>query len=244
MKKLFLSFLVSLSLFACKKEPVLTLETSYATLKSMETVLINASGFDNYQFSSEDEYIAAVSDKGVVTALRIGKTKIIVRAEDKVAYFNVDVNPKYNFFSEPLTEWGISRAQLISKLGNPDTSTSDGVGYMSNSTIAPASVYIFDSKGLVASSVLVDSDYSSQLGSFMAERYLLASVNSSEYTIYFINALTMLKASTIVGLKLYNINYWMAGYVRNDSYSKSGIFIENSGLLDKLNKLYSLIEIR
>lgn len=241
MKNLFICLALASALMACKKEPVLTLEQTTASLKSGENFSINATGFDSYTFTSQDEYVAKVSATGVVTAQRIGKTSIIVKAEDKVAYFNVDVVPVYNLFAEPTMEWGMSREQLISKLGTPASSTADGVGYSNSSTIAPYSVYLFDSKGLSVSAILVNSNYSSQLGSFMAERYLLVSIDAEEYSIYFINALTLQKATTLVGLDLYNLSYWMAAYIRNDSYTKGGISAINSNNAEKINEIVNRI---
>jgi len=237
MKNLIISLALASVLLACQKEPVLTLEQTTASLKSGENFSINATGFDSYTFTSQNEYVAKVSATGVVTAQRIGKTNIVVKAEDKVAYFNVEVVPAYNLFTEPIMEWGMSRAQLISKLGTPASSTADGVGYTNSSTIAPISVYLFDSKGLSVSSILVNSNYSSQLGSFMAERYLLVSVDAEEYSIYFINALSLQKATTIVGLEIYNLSYWMAAYIRNDSYTKGGMAVSNEDISKKISEI-------
>ncbi|MHC1689825.1 MAG: Ig-like domain-containing protein [Bacteroidales bacterium] len=237
MKNLIISLALAAILLACQKEPVLTLEQTNISLKSGENFSISATGFDSYTFTSQDEYVAKVSATGVVTAQRIGKTNIVVKAEDKVAYFNVEVAPAYNFFIEPITEWGMSRAQLVSKLGTPASSTASGVGYTHSSAIAPISVYLFDSKGLSVSSILINSNYSSQLGSFMAERYLPVSIDADEYSIYLINALSLQKATTIVGLKLYNISYWMAAYIRNDSYTKGGMSVRNDNISKKINEI-------
>ena len=95
MKNLFICLALASALLACQKEPVLTLEHTTASLKSGENFSINATGFDSYSFTSQDEYVAKVSATGVVTAQKIGKTNIVVKAEDKVAYFNVEVVPAY-----------------------------------------------------------------------------------------------------------------------------------------------------
>jgi len=242
MKNLFICLALASALLACQKEPVLTLEQTTASLKSGENFSIIATGFDSFTFTSQDEYVAKVSATGVVTAQRIGKTNIVVKAEDKVAFFNVVVAPTYNLFAEPIMEWGMSREQLISKLGTPASSTADGVGYSNSSTIAPYSVYLFDSRGLSVSSVLINSNYSSQLGSFMAERYLLVSVDAEEYSIYFINALTLQKATTLVGLDLYNLSYWMAAYIRNESYTKGGMAVRNDDISKKISEIVNRIE--
>jgi hypothetical protein len=242
MKTFFVCLALSASLLACKKEPVLTLEQTSVSLKSGDNFTIKASGFDSYLFNTQEEYIAKVSSTGVVTAQKIGKTNIVVKAEDKVAYFNVEVAPLYNFFKEPIMEWGMLRAQLISKLGTPASSTADGVGYTSSSTIAPMTVYLFDSKGLYASSIIINSNYSSQLGSFMVERYITVSVNEAEYKVYFINGLTLQKATTLIQLSLYNISYWMATYLRNDGYTKSNSIEIQDDISRKINDILTQLE--
>lgn len=237
MKKFGLFLIIALALYACKKEPVLTLQQTSATLKSGENFSITATGFDSYQFTSEDEYVAKVSASGIVSAQRVGNTKIVVKAEDKVAYFSVNVIPEYVFFTEPITEWGMSRSQLISRLGTPSTSTADGVGYTSSSTIAPMSIYLFDANGLSVSSTIITTSYSSLLGSFMAERYYPFAYDSDEYSIYFINALSVSKATTIIALGLYSTSYWMAVYIRNDNYTKGGLNSLNSEIFKKIDKI-------
>jgi hypothetical protein len=61
MKKFGLFLIIALALSAYKKEPVLTLQQTSATLKSGENFSITATGFDSYQFTSEDEYVFLLS---------------------------------------------------------------------------------------------------------------------------------------------------------------------------------------
>jgi len=45
------------------------------------------------------------------------------------------------------------------------------------------------------------------------------------------------KATTIVGLEIYNLSYWMAAYIRNDSYTKGGMAVRNDNISKKINEI-------
>ena len=68
--------------------------------------------------------------------------------------------------------------------------------------------------------VIVKTAYSSELGTFLSERYFF--VGYSDGLSAYMNALTTSSATMLVGSELYNISYWMTLYMLYDG-NKNGI---------------------
>lgn len=85
----------------------------------------------------------------------------------------VVIEPKYNLYSTPCIEWGVTRSQIKTQYGNPDTEDSNGIGYKTTSSSAPVIIFVFDNnQKLKSSGVLVKSAYASILADFLLESYL------------------------------------------------------------------------
>lgn len=224
MKKLL--FLLTCTLFllgSCSSDDDnkngISLSETSTTLKSAKTYQINATSDTKITYAVENEYHAKVSDSGLVTAGKIGETDIILTNGDDTKHFKVTVDPESTMYPDPNLEFGISKGDLVKKLGTPSKETSDGISYDNFSTKAPQVAYLFDSNNKLKSvGVIVKTAYSKELGTYLGERYVYAASNEDSYTLFFINALSLEKTTMAVGASLYNTQYWMTIYF---PYSKS-----------------------
>lgn len=234
MKKLLLFLLVlPFVLGSCGSDDdddSISLKETEKVLKYGETYQINATSSNKISYTSENKYHATVSESGLVTAGRIGETQISVSDGKSTKKFKVTVNAESNLYPEPNIEFGISKADLIKKLGTPDSQTDSGIGYLNYSTNAPIAMYLFDSNGkLNSSTVMVKTAYSSELGTFFKERYVYGTSIEEDYTLIFVNALKIEDATMLIGASLYNANYWSTTYMPY-AYKKSKSTNHNSDL--------------
>ena len=177
-----------------------------------ETYQIPAQCDNPITYTSVDEYHANVSASGLITAQYVGNTTIRLTSEDDTKTFSVTVISRSNLYPEPNIKVGDTRSTVISKLGQPDASTSDGIGYNNYSTKAPMLAVLFDANNRVKGyGIMVLSAYSSELSTFIRERYAYVTMN--EGSPIFINSLTAAGATLLVSYEYYNTNYWMVTYL-------------------------------
>ncbi|PXV68997.1 Ig-like protein group 2 [Dysgonomonas alginatilytica] len=215
MKKSILLFLAfPLFLVSCGSDDdnnSITLKESEKSLNNTQTYQIEATSDTKLSYLSENEYIAKVSESGLVTAGKVGEANILVSDASSSKKVKITVTPKSTLYPEPNIEFGISKSDLIKKLGKPDTDTSDGIAYSNYSTNAPIALYIFDTNNkLKSSAVMVKTSFGVELEKFLTERYVLA--NESTDMAVFINALAIKKATMLIGVQVYESTYYMTLY--------------------------------
>lgn len=225
MKKLFALLLcVTFAFASCGSDDddTITLKDREVTLKSGDTYQITAESSNSISYTCDNEYYATVSSSGLVTAKRVGETEIKLSDGSSNVNLRVIVNPKSNLYPEPNVEFGISKTDLIRKIGAPTSETTGAIGYSDYSPNAPIAMYMFDTNDrLTSSMVLVKTAYSSELGSFLSERYVYGTKINEEYTYILINALKLDDATMMVGAGLYNTQYWMTSYMPYSSKTRS-----------------------
>ena len=191
--------------------PKLTVDTSRVTLYSGEEHQIEAVSNFPITYLSENEYVATVSDDGLIKAQKVGETTINVSCDDVTEKISVEVLAEYDLYPEPIMEWGRTRESIISELGEPDANLSNSIGYFFYSPNAPVLMYVFDENDkLESSSVFVKTVFSSELAAFLLERYVYAS--QDEGVFYFLNGLNLEQSSMSIASSIYNLNYWMVVY--------------------------------
>lgn len=184
-------------------------------------------------WKSSNDFVASVNNDGNVIAEHVGKCTI----SNGKNSCKVTVTPKSNFLKEPITEWGISKSQLISKCGSDYKESGNSIGYLTNSNVAPITMYSFDSNDRLSGSVvMVNTDYTSEMADFLVERYQPVYVDG--YDFYFTNGYTAQSISTAVCVSLYknNKNYWLVVYMPFESSTRS------LDELDLLNNLHNIIK--
>lgn len=214
MKKVLFLLLMVAAFVACSDDDEgIKLDKTKIELLSDGTYPINAVSDNILTYKSENEYVATVSNTGIISAARIGDAKIVVSDGKNEASLTVKVNPKYNTYPDPFIEFGTSKSDIIAKFGTPKTESDNGVGYDNFSNKAPLIMFLFDNNNkLEATGVMVKTSYSSELGSFLGERYAFAGYLQGSYTIAMANGLDEKSVTMGVGAKVYNLSYWLVTY--------------------------------
>ncbi len=241
-KKLTIAALLFVAVFSsCSKDDqtIQVTNQSPIVLNYKQTASINAVSTQPISYVSENEFHAKVSNAGVVTAQRVGETKIKLSSGSASKSIQIVVEPKFNLYKTPSIEWGKTRSQIIAQYGKPDNETADAIGYSSYSSSAPVAMFLFDSNDrLQSSAVMVKTAYSSTLGDFLVERYMPIDVNTSEYTAMFVNGLSMNKITTAINLSVYNMSYLIVLYIdANTAKTKSNSEISIDSYRDIAEKM-------
>lgn len=206
----------------CSKddEDSLVLSEDKVTLHQGEEYQIKASSSSEIKYIVKDEYHAEVSKTGVITALFVGETEIIVSNDKESKTFILTVAPKVNTYPEPNVYFGQSKEEILSKFGSPKVDSEGTIAYDNYSSKAPILMLQFDNNDELKSYMIaVKTIYSSELGSFLAERYLPVSLDD----LIFVNGLSPETATMGIKAQLYNTSYWMVIYIpySNNNISKS-----------------------
>lgn len=171
-------------------------------------------------YSSEDEYIAKVSESGLITASHIGETYIDVNGKKAI---KVTVNPVYTSFIEPQFLFGATKEEVISKVGSDyNSATSSVIGYIPTSGKVKAYLYLLKDGKVSAVAMTISTAYMESITNFLLERYIPAALSDENYTALFINGLDLDKTTMIIGEQIYSaslINVLYMPYVATKSRS-------------------------
>lgn len=192
-------------------------------------------------YVSENEYHAEVSASGLVTGERVGDTNIVMTNGEDTKRVKITIIPISNLYPEADLDFGMTRSAVKAKLGEPDSETADGIGYTAYSNNAPILMCIFDGADkLISFSYMVKTSYSSELGTFLAERYAPIDIDGEKYAVLCANALTPSDVTILIAADVYNLSYWMVLYMpytgagtRSD-ISSSEIMKSINGLMGKM----------
>jgi len=187
----------------------ISLKTVEKSLFCGDKYQIEAASTSEIIYTSENEYNATVTSSGAVTARFIGETSITLTNGNDSKKIKIVVNPHYTLYPDPCITFGISKSEIIAKYGIPSTQTATGIGYANYSNASPIVMYLFDANNkLISTGVIVKTTYSSELGAFLAERYLPVDITN----LIFINSLDPKKATMLIGASLYDTTYWLVTY--------------------------------
>lgn len=178
MKKKLLVFALIALLWGCeddKKQGNAKLNSSSVELKFGQTKQLSVEDGVVKSWTSDDEFVAFVDKKGLVTAMHIGKTNIQAFIDGQMLGCEVTVNPTYNSFKEPLTTWGasvsaIKSAEKRTLIAEEFDGIDGALGYEEPRTILLA--YFFRDYKLESSAVLLALTFNAEeLATFLSERY-------------------------------------------------------------------------
>lgn len=223
-----LLIIAAAALVSCSKDDEvsqkISVDAAEKQLSFNETYQIAAKSASALTYTSENEYHASVSATGLVSALFVGETNITLSNAADTKKVKVVVTPKSRLYPTPNLEFGISKSALIAKLGKPDKEVAGGIAYNGGTTASPLVMYVFDANGqLTVAGVAVSTVYSSELGAYLLERYLLIDKESR----VFVNALEPQKVSMVVGASLYDTSMWLVSY-KSYSYQPNSSVLKSS----------------
>lgn len=169
-------------LSSCSKDEDQTIQVSNQSpmvLNYKQTAKINATSSQPISYRSENEFHAKVSNSGEITAMYIEETKINLSNDSDSKSIQVVAEPKFTLYKTPCIEWEMTRSQINTQYGKPNTEIASGIGYTTTSFSAPIIMFAFDSNdNLKTSAVMVKTAYASTLGDFLVERYMPIDVNT------------------------------------------------------------------
>lgn len=237
MKRLFIiicavCLIVTVSCKKDDKEIKITNGTDIS-LFSEETHQIECESQGTVTYTGSDEFIASVSQKGLVTANHVGRNVINLNDGKYTADVNITVNPKYNTYPEPAIDFGDSENKVREELGEPYMYQDGYMVYMGYSAKAPMLMVEIENGKVESYSVVVDDDYSIQVTKYLVERYQPIYYNDA--MVMYMNAMEIDKATKIVGESLENSDFIIVIYIPNDTKE-----YDFRSLSDELNNKFKL----
>lgn len=163
------------------------LEQDKFVMNYSDTKQINATSKSEIVYSTESEYVAKVSDSGMITAGRVGETNILLTNGENSKNVSVTVEPKYDLFPEPIgkVKLGDLKTSIKTAFGTPDYEDATGMIY-NNYYKNYAYMFLLENNKITSMSVVIPTlSLPDNLASFLSERYLIVSL--SGYTSSFIN---------------------------------------------------------
>lgn len=182
-----------------------SISLSEATIKGVDNFVQITSSSPNVKWSSENPYVATISEDGKIKSAHIGETYIVAQSDGKTKKCKVIVTPQYSIYTEPITDFGKSKEEIIKTLGTPFLDKDDILSYTNDNQDIIVN-YIFKEGKLGNCIVLLKMSLDIiNLVDFLKERYeLIPRDFNGNYA--FINALTTKEANMIVTLRSRPIN--------------------------------------
>lgn len=177
----------------------LVLSPSTATLHHDEQQYVHIVGEPtNVEWKSDDEYVAKV-DNGTIIGNHVGTTIVRAHVNNQKGSCTVTVTPKYHTYKEPLTNWRLTKNEVISVKGTPYRTSGSKIYYQQAENIFEA--YDFENEVMINSAIILPLT-SISVADFLLERYELYYLEDRNGTdmYYFINALSFESANLIVAL--------------------------------------------
>ena len=166
MKKILFLMTAVLVIAGCSKseDGKLTLSANQVSLYSGDTKQVTVN--DNATWSSKSEFVAEVSEDGIIKGNHVGKTIITATSDNGEALCEVVVNAKYSTYTEPVLEFGVDKATVKAK--EKRTILEDKTSTLGSSAIA------------------LSYSYTEEIAKFLSERYQVIG-KDSDGAYYFIN---------------------------------------------------------
>lgn len=162
--------------------------------------------------TSDDRFVASVSEEGIVTANHVGTTII----NSKTKKIPTVVMGIYHMYDDPITDWGCSPNEVISK---HKQGTLKG-GYSKNSLVyenvgsATALSYSFDENDKLKSiGVLFPISYLSRVTDHLMERFFMIPYVDGDIMAAGFNAYDKEKQTVAVSIMYVNTSYFMVVYI-------------------------------
>ncbi len=204
----YLAVMLSVCMFSscsCNDDAPISLSEKEVTLKVDATLQLKATE-EVSKWSSENNFIASVSESGMVTANHVGETRIMAQGANGSAFCNVTIKPQYTYYIEPLCKEGVTKEDVKRcETRKLHTESADGLFYDGENSAVSAVAYKFDTNGKLNFVMLMlphhySTTLASQLINFLLERYIPVADFDGIYS--FINANKLNLANKIVYMEV------------------------------------------
>ncbi|MBO7098871.1 MAG: Ig-like domain-containing protein [Bacteroidaceae bacterium] len=246
---------VAMCFFSCSKEnetdtQVIITPTSIS-MYYKDTKQLSATNATSWR--TEDDFVAKVDMKGLVTAGHVGTTNIIASNNKNSATCEITVKPKYNLYDTPILDWGASiskiKSQETHKTASTSTSSMLGCDYSKNSSNPCLVTYQFENDKLKVVFVYLNLQSYGDASNYLLERYEPIYTEQTDYTVIFSDANSKekwktcveLQTTTVSGTKLTSIMYFPASELPSmQTDTRAGAL--NHEYVQKLTEKYSPAE--
>lgn len=223
MKKVFLFFMVlsAVMLYSCKEDVITVKNGELVQLNHGDTHQIEAESISLIHYESSDEYCAQVSQYGLVQANYVGSANILLNNEIEEKIVKVEVKAVSSLYEEPDIAFGDTKLSVIDKLGMPSEDNGNTFIYKDYSSSVSYLLVLFENDRVLSYAVMLDHSYSSELATFIGERYRSLGVIDKYFC--YINSLQVADATMMVGLGTYSYNqevYDVAVYMSGEEVGK------------------------
>lgn len=223
---------MAISLFAgCQKNDpnAITVNQREITLHYGDEWQIEAKSASQITYTSKNEYHAGVSEEGLVTARFVGSTEIELSNGYATENVRIVIAPEHNLFPDPIVDFGISRNEVIARMGRtPDASSDALVGYKDYFLSVPEILFSFDENDcLKATGLMVSSLFTKECTAHLAERYLLIKMGTDSNPFMFINGLPD-RMTMGISLDVYDASRLFVMYMPLTPSAKSSCSLEES----------------
>ena len=223
MKKVFLLFMMlsAVMLYSCKEDVITVKNGELVQLNHGDTHQIEAESISLIRYESSDEYCAQVSQYGLVQANYVGSANILLNNEIEEKIVRVEVKATSNLYEEPDIAFGDTKLSVIDKLGTPSEDNGNTFIYKDYSSSVSYLLVLFENDRVLSYAVMLDHSYSSELATFIGERYRSLGVIDKYFC--YINSLQLADATMMVGLGTYSYNqevYDVAVYMSGEEVGK------------------------
>jgi|GEM_PF-4717824 len=188
--------------FAEDKTPV-SVEVGAVELLPGETHAIVASGGkEGHLFSSLDPFVATVSKDGVITAQRVGETKVFAMTAGSNAPVRVTVNPSSLLYEKPITDWKLEKQELIDSIGREPHHVSGEIMYYDDpdNPAVEWTKYFTNLDTLRNSEVVVRKLYTDEMLVYLSERYVAADFVQEGFGVIYLNGFKARNIDMGIGL--------------------------------------------
>jgi hypothetical protein len=208
----------------------ITLDSNEVSLASGGQYTIDATSTKAILYSTDNEFNATVSNSGVITAGKVGKTKIHLTNGFDEKSISVTTYSTNLLYPDPILSFGSSKSTITSKLGAPAYEASSGntvgIRYDNATNTTDGTAYFFENDRLTLVQTRVKSEFTSLLSSYLNDRF--AAAGQVDGTFFYFNAFDSSKITVGVGLALYSTSYWNVTYMAYTNSTTASFNISNS----------------
>lgn len=240
MKRLLIMLAAMLPLFAfvgcsdddeTKGDDKLSLNKSEVKLYVGDTESLEAN--KNVDWSTDNEFVASVNSDGLVEGIHVGKAIIEAKSETESAKCEIEVEPQYNTYVEPVLDFGSSADEIKSKENrNLLSEDENGIVFDGSNDAELMVVYTMDNNRMTSAGVAIDFSYTAELVDFLAERYQLIGEEDGLY-IYIDGEPSNFNMG--VGLSVQS-GYLLVSYTPNQNTKSSDLSIYKN-ITDTINNI-------
>lgn len=241
MKKILFLSLATLMMVGCSNddETKLSLSTNNISIYSEDTEEITAN--EKVTWNSDDEFVASVSAKGVVTGEHVGKTKVTATSSDGESQCQVEVKAKYNTYADPVFSFGANKSTIKSKETRTlDNETSTGLLFKPEKSTIGGVAYLFENEKMTGIGVNVKTASAMEATKFLIERYLVVAAGNGDIVGLMLNNLpNKADMSIAMGVKT---GYVLVTYMPYDKKATSRSNAEKDRIAEELEKIFESAE--